>query len=343
MFFSNKARHHRDNLIQQAVFEHCTDAILVLAGAKIIACNEAAVRFGGFRGKPDLLSRSPADMAPELQPDGRRSADVAKEKYAAAIRDGQACFEWVTRRPDGVTMTVQVTLVPARIDGEQVVLSYRRDISDLVTTREEKKRALSRLASEFEITVSGIANAVSAAAREVETTASSLTATANTATQRVATVATASQTASTNVQAVAGATEQLSSSVAEINRQVATSSSIATDAVDASARTNGLVHSLAEAAAKIGAVTDMINAIASQTNLLALNATIEAARAGDAGRGFAVVVEAVSEDAVVSTSLAAAATALAMLPTVVSNSPASRASARFFSSRAAIRSDMSRR
>jgi hypothetical protein len=53
------------------VFEPCVDAILVLAGAKIIACNEAAVRFGGFRGKADLLSRSPADMAPELQLDGR--------------------------------------------------------------------------------------------------------------------------------------------------------------------------------------------------------------------------------------------------------------------------------
>jgi methyl-accepting chemotaxis protein len=289
MLFSNKAQHNRDNLIQQAVFEQCVDAILVLAGAKIIACNGAAVRFGGFRGKSDLLSRSPADMAPEFQPDGRRSADIAKEKYAAAVRDGHACFDWTTRRADGSTMAVQVTLVPAKVDGEQVVLSYRRDISDLVAAREEKKRALTRLASEFETTVGSIANAVSTAAKEVEATASSLTATANTATQRVATVATASLTASTNVQSVAGATEQLSSSVAEINRQVATSSSIATEAVDASARTNGLVHSLAEAAAKIGAVTDMINAIASQTNLLALNATIEAARAGDAGRGFAVV------------------------------------------------------
>ncbi|MFN5572821.1 MAG: methyl-accepting chemotaxis protein, partial [Bradyrhizobium sp.] len=66
-------------------------------------------------------------------------------------------------------------------------------------------------------------------------------------------------------------------------------STIASEAVEASSRTNDLVNSLADAAAKIGAVTDMINAIASQTNLLALNATIEAARAGDAGRGFAVV------------------------------------------------------
>jgi methyl-accepting chemotaxis protein len=54
-------------------------------------------------------------------------------------------------------------------------------------------------------------------------------------------------------------------------------------------RTNERVAELANAAARIGDVVELINAIAGQTNLLALNATIEAARAGEAGRGFAVV------------------------------------------------------
>ena len=57
-FFSGAARQNHDNLIWQAAFERSRDAIMVVAGIKIIACNEAAVRLGGFKAKSDLLSRS---------------------------------------------------------------------------------------------------------------------------------------------------------------------------------------------------------------------------------------------------------------------------------------------
>ncbi|MBR1177142.1 PAS domain S-box protein [Bradyrhizobium sp. KB893862 SZCCT0404] len=282
-------RTNSDTAVWQAVFENCPDSILVLVNTKIVACNEAAVRFGGYRSRADLVSRSPAEMAPEFQPDGRRSADVSREKAELALREGFTRFEWVCKTVDGSLLNVQVALVSAEIDGQRVVISFRRDISDIVEAREMKSRALTKMAGEFERDITSIASNVSNAAKAVEATAGSLSDAAARTTGRIAEISRASDEASTNVQSVASAIEQLTSSVTEISRQVKQSSTIAVEAARVSEQTNKLVKGLADAARKIGSVTSMINEIANQTNLLALNATIEAARAGEAGRGFAVV------------------------------------------------------
>jgi methyl-accepting chemotaxis protein len=154
---------------------------------------------------------------------------------------------------------------------------------------EERRVARVRMADEFDSTVRGLVDFVTNASARMEEAANSLQAMTQSAGNDAAAVGQAAEIASTNVGSVAAAAEELTASIAEISRQVEESTSISREAVEESERTNRIMSGLSDAAARIGDVVRMINAIAAQTNLLALNATIEAARAGDAGKGFAVV------------------------------------------------------
>ena len=155
----------------------------------------------------------------------------------------------------------------------------------------ERRKVMVEIADQFQATIGGIVDHVSAASTELQAAASTLTSTAET-TQTLSTeVASASEQASMNVQTVASAAEELTASVREIARQVDQSTEIAGKAAGQADETDARVAKLSLAASRIDDVIKLITAIADQTNLLALNATIEAARAGNAGKGFAVVAQ----------------------------------------------------
>ncbi|MBP2229583.1 methyl-accepting chemotaxis protein [Azospirillum agricola] len=166
---------------------------------------------------------------------------------------------------------------------------------DRVKAAGERRQAMLNIADQFESGVKMVVENVSAAATQMHQTASTMVETAEDTSRQAGSAAAAAEQASSNVDSAASAAHELSLSITEISRQVTESATIAGQAARDAERTDATMRELNGAAARIGAVLDLITDIAGQTNLLALNATIEAARAGEAGKGFAVVASEVKQ------------------------------------------------
>jgi len=168
--------------------------------------------------------------------------------------------------------------------------AYRAEQDEERLRSDAEKRALAAsMADRIEGSVKQVADSIAATADDLRTAADHLTTVTGQAHTDATGAADVVRHVVGHVEMVAGAADQLGMSVRDISRQVQVSSGATAEAVTEAERADRLMHSLADAAGRIGEVVGLINDIASQTNLLALNATIEAARAGDAGKGFAVV------------------------------------------------------
>lgn len=143
----------------------------------------------------------------------------------------------------------------------------------------------------FEDAIGKIVGALSAESANIGQASRHLNRGASSTRERAATVSSASEQATANMQTVSAAAGELSVSAQDIGHEVNRSAEIVQQAVKKVDDASHIVLGLSGAAESIGAVVELITAIAEQTNMLALNATIEAARAGEAGRGFAVVAQ----------------------------------------------------
>ncbi len=244
-----------------------TMALWILLGIAIVA--GAAIAF--------FTSRSIAAPLVNMTIAMRKIADGDLETQIPARKRKDE----IGKMSDAVDIFKQNAIRNRELEAEQEKQKQRSE--------EEKRTMMHELADDFDASVGGIIETVSAASTELNATAQAMSSIADETSSQSAAVAAASEEAATNVQTVAAASEEMSNSIAEINQQVNQASSAAKQAVSEVEKTGSQMQALAATADKINDVIGMISDIAEQTNLLALNATIESARAGEAGKGFAVV------------------------------------------------------
>ena len=120
----------------RSIFEASRDGLMILdAEGRFAAANPATLEIFGSPDLQAFLHSSPVELSPALQPDGRSSAEAAREKGLAALGGQTLRFEWVHRRmDDGREFPCRITLTPIEIDGKPAVLSSAEDLT-------EKKRA----------------------------------------------------------------------------------------------------------------------------------------------------------------------------------------------------------
>jgi len=139
----------------RTLFEHSSDANLLLDQDRFFDCNAATLQLLRATTKEQVLSRQPADLSPEFQPDGRRSAEKAQEMIAAAFREGSQRFEWVHCRLDGSEVWVEVLLTTIPWRNQNILHTVWRDITqskraeEALRASEMRFRDLSALASDW--------------------------------------------------------------------------------------------------------------------------------------------------------------------------------------------------
>ena len=121
-------------------FERSPDAILLLDDGVFIDCNQTAVDLLRAAEKDELLSLSPSDLSPTIQPDGTSSAIKAQQMIATALDRGSHCFEWLAKRRDGSELPVEVLLTAIPFQKTQILYAVWRDIS----RRKEAERELAK-------------------------------------------------------------------------------------------------------------------------------------------------------------------------------------------------------
>ncbi len=134
------------------LFDRSSDAHVLYDETGILECNMAAVQMLGCETKEQLRMYRPAELSPELQPDGRTSIEKSIEVERRVWEDGYYRFEWVHKRLDGTEFPVEVTITSLELDGKRVSLGLWHDLTDQRIAEEALRESRQKMVLHIEKT-----------------------------------------------------------------------------------------------------------------------------------------------------------------------------------------------
>jgi len=106
----------------RTLVEHAPEAIVVFDGdtGRFLSGNAHACRLYGCDSER-LIQLTPTDVSPEFQADGRRSAEVAREKMQEALAGKTPVFDWIHSHSSGRQVPTEVRLVRLPAEGQNLL------------------------------------------------------------------------------------------------------------------------------------------------------------------------------------------------------------------------------
>jgi PAS domain S-box-containing protein len=139
----------RDRMLEaqnlfRTLFSSAQDAILLMNANGFLDCNPSAERMYG--APREVICRlGPLDFSPAEQPDGRASAESAREKIRSALSGESQSFAWLHHRRDGTPFYAEVSLDGVTLPHGRILQAVVRDVTERHEAEETRGRLEERL------------------------------------------------------------------------------------------------------------------------------------------------------------------------------------------------------